>query len=436
MSGAGRRAAHPPFDPELVPALEEAHQHSPVTVTADNLAQCRAAELDDTPSLESLAQGGVEVEEWTVPGPEGAPDISLLIIRPPGEPSLPGLPGRRALPCLYHTHGGGMIMGNNRTGLDRTLGWVTDPGLVIVSVEYRLAPEHPFPAGVEDCYAGLVWTASHPEELGIDPQRLIVGGGSAGGGLAAACALMARDRGGPPLAGQMLIYPMIDDRLATESTWELDGDGIWDGSSNENAWNMLLGDQRGSEGVSPYAAPARRRPVRAAPRLHRTGQRGNLPGRGPGLRPPPLGRRRGRRTARVARRIPRLRPDRPRLCPDPLRAGGPPGLAPPHPFLLADLVRAGPAGDEAALAWCFDGAGIVPLAHKGDRLRGGHAVEDGQAGQGGTGTPATAGTGDLDPLGPGPLPGLGQCPAQAGLVRRQAEVRPANPARLPGHGRR
>jgi acetyl esterase/lipase len=255
--GAGGRAAHPPFDPELVPALEEAHQHSPVTVSADNLAQCRAAELDDTPSLESLAQGGAEVEERVVPGPEGAPDISLLIIRPPGALSLPGLPGGGAMPCLYHTHGGGMIMGNNRTGLDAMLGWVTDPGLVIVSAEYRLAPEHPFPAGAEDCYAGLAWTASHAEELGIDPGRLIVGGGSAGGGLAAACALMARDRGGPPLAGQMLIYPMIDDRLATESTWELDGDGIWDGTSNENAWNMLLGDQRGTEGVSPYAAPAR-----------------------------------------------------------------------------------------------------------------------------------------------------------------------------------
>src|ERR1700734_4059411 len=96
LGGSGRcrrGGAPPPFAPELVPALEEAHQHSPVTVSADNLAQCRAAELDDTPSLESLAQGGAEVEEMLVPGPEGAPDISLLIIRPRGALSLPGLPG-------------------------------------------------------------------------------------------------------------------------------------------------------------------------------------------------------------------------------------------------------------------------------------------------------------------------------------------------------
>ena len=135
-------------------------------------------------------------------------------------------------------------MGNNRTGLETRMGWVTDPGLVIVSVEYRLAPEHPFPAGVEDCYAGLAWTAEHAGELGIDERRLIVGGGSAGGGLAAACALMARDRGGPALAGQMLIYPMLDDRNATGSSHELYGEGVWDSGSNKTAWSMLLGEQR------------------------------------------------------------------------------------------------------------------------------------------------------------------------------------------------
>jgi acetyl esterase/lipase len=246
--GAGR-PGHPPFDPELVPALEQAHRESPVTLTPSNLAECRRSELEGTPSLEALAQGGAELEEMLVPGPDGAPDVSLLIIRPPGVRGL--------VPGLVHAHGGGMVMGNNRTGLETMIGWVTDPGLVIVSVEYRLAPEHPFPAGVEDCYAGLAWTAEHAAELGIDARRLIVGGGSAGGGLAAACSLMARDRGGPVLAGQMLIYPMLDDRAATGSGRELDGEGIWDSGSNRTAWTMLLGDQRGRGGVSPYAAPAR-----------------------------------------------------------------------------------------------------------------------------------------------------------------------------------
>jgi acetyl esterase/lipase len=243
------RAPHPPFDPELVPALEQAYQQAPVTLTWSNLEECRRAELESTPSLAVLAQGGAELRETLVPGPDGAPDVPLLIIRPPGRRDL--------LPGLFHTHGGGMVMGNNRTGLETMIGWVTDPGLVIVSAEYRLAPEHPFPAGVEDCYAALAWTAEHAAELGIDAQRLAVGGGSAGGGLAAACSLMARDRGGPALAGQMLIYPMLDDRTATGSARELDGEGIWDSGSNQTAWAMLLGDRRGQDGVSRYAAPAR-----------------------------------------------------------------------------------------------------------------------------------------------------------------------------------
>lgn len=248
MTTAEQGGKHPPFDPELIPALQECHQQAPVTLTAQNLAESRQAELDGTPSLEFLAAGGAELQERLIPGPDGAPDISLLIIRPPGG---------GVHPALYHTHGGGMVMGNNRTGLETMIGWVTDPGLAIVSVEYRLAPEHPFPAGVEDCYAGLVWTAAHAGELGIDPQRLIIGGGSAGGGLAAACSLMARDRRGPGLLAQMLIYPMLDDRLATGSSRELDGEGIWDSGSNLTAWTMLLGDRRGGEDVSPYAAPAR-----------------------------------------------------------------------------------------------------------------------------------------------------------------------------------
>jgi acetyl esterase/lipase len=243
------QAAHPPFDPELVPALELAYRQAPVTLTPSNLEECRRAELEGTPSLEVLAQGGADIRERPVPGPDGAPDVSVLIIRPPGR--------RGPLPGLFHTHGGGMVMGNNRTGLDTMIRWVTDVGLVIISPEYRLAPEHPFPAGAEDCYAALTWTAEYCADLGIDPRRLIVGGGSAGGGLAAACSLMARDLGGPALAGQMLLYPMLDDRTATGSAQELNGEGIWDSESNQTAWAMLLGDRRGRDDVSPYAAPAR-----------------------------------------------------------------------------------------------------------------------------------------------------------------------------------
>ena len=110
---------------------------------------------------------------------------------------------------------------------------------------------------MEDCYAGLVWTAEHAAELGIDPDRIVVGGASAGGGLSAAVALMARDRGGPALLGQLLIYPMLDDRNDTPSAIQMAGVGVWDRTANDTGWTALLGDARGGPDVSPYAAPAR-----------------------------------------------------------------------------------------------------------------------------------------------------------------------------------
>jgi acetyl esterase/lipase len=160
-------------------------------------------------------------------------------------------------PGIYHTHGGGMIIGDRFTGIDVMLDWVDRFDAVCVSVEYRLAPEFTDPYPVEDCYAGLVWTAEHAVELGIDPDRLIIAGGSAGGGLAAGTTLLTRDRQGPSLLGQVLIYPMIDDRNDTISAQQIDGVGVWDRVSNDTGWTALLGDRRGTEDVSIYAAPAR-----------------------------------------------------------------------------------------------------------------------------------------------------------------------------------
>ena len=130
-------------------------------------------------------------------------------------------------------------------------------GCVVVSVEYRLAPEHPHPAPVEDCYAGLVWTAKNAAELGIDPDRLAVGGLSAGGGLAAGTVLLARDRGGPALAFQLLVCPMLDDRNVTPSSHEFAEAVVWNRAANLFGWTALLGDAAGTDEVSPYAAPAR-----------------------------------------------------------------------------------------------------------------------------------------------------------------------------------
>src|SRR3954452_3161414 len=150
-----------------------------------------------------------------------------------------------------------MIPGDNRSGIDSTLDWAEEFGLVVVSVEYRLAPETPHPGPIHDVYAGLLWTAAHADELGFDPSRIVFAGGSSGGGLTAALALLARDRGGPAVLGQMLLCPMLDDRNDTVSSHQMAGLGVWDHMANATGWGALLGDAVGGPDVSPYAAPAR-----------------------------------------------------------------------------------------------------------------------------------------------------------------------------------
>jgi acetyl esterase/lipase len=240
----------PPFDPELAASLTALGAQIPSTTSLADIPARRESMGAMSLSRAELTRGGsIDVSEVVVPGPAGAPDVAMLVLRPAGV--------THALPGLFHTHGGGMIIGDSRTGLDDLIDWVVGIGLVIVSVDYRLAPEHPDPAPIEDCYAGLVWTAHHADELGIDPSRLLIGGKSAGGGLAAGLALLARDRGGPKLIGQLLMCPMLDDRGITPSSQELDGEGIWDRGSNVTGWSALLGDRVGGPDVSSYAAPAR-----------------------------------------------------------------------------------------------------------------------------------------------------------------------------------
>jgi acetyl esterase/lipase len=226
-------------------------EHIPPVFTLDMLPALRKPNPTmPAPTDEDLRRGGAfEVTERRVPGPAGAPDISLLICRPTGV-TAPAA-------ALYNIHGGGMIIGDNRTGVPGMLELAEELRAAVVSVEYRLAPETPHPGPVEDCYAGLAWTAAHAGELGIDPERIVVAGGSAGGGLAAAVALLARDRGGPALAAQLLLCPMLDDRNDTPSAVQMAGLGVWDRASNEVGWTGLLGDARGGPDVSPYAAPAR-----------------------------------------------------------------------------------------------------------------------------------------------------------------------------------
>jgi acetyl esterase/lipase len=187
----------------------------------------------------------VTTEGRTVPGPEGHPDISVRIYRPANATG--------PLPGVYYIHGGGMVLGDV-AGEDPSASKICDEvGAVVVSVEYRLAPENPHPAPAEDCYAGLVWTAANAVELGIDLQRLAIYGGSAGGGLTLATALMARDRGGPALRFLMPIYPMIDDTNSTASSHEITDIGICDRAGNIEAWAWYLGGKPADQ----YAAPTR-----------------------------------------------------------------------------------------------------------------------------------------------------------------------------------
>ena len=232
----------PLVDPELRPLLDA---WPTVTLTAESLAELRARELP----LPPVADGGVDLDRRAVPGPAGAPDILLHIYRPRAAAGPLG--------CIYHIHGGGYVGGAAKEVEFLLRPLAAAARCVIVSVDYRLAPETVFPGAIEDCYAGLAWTFAHADDLGVDPARIGVMGESAGGGLAAALALMARDRGGPALAFQHLTYPMIDDRTCVGEPHAHAGEFVWTPHNNRFGWTALLGQEPGGDGVSPYAAAAR-----------------------------------------------------------------------------------------------------------------------------------------------------------------------------------
>ncbi len=190
---------------------------------------------------------GITTADRQVSGPDG--EVFVRIYQPAERPDT--------LPALLWIHGGGYVLGSVERDdlLASHLAKVAQ--CVVVSVEYRLAPEHPFPAPVEDCYAALKWLATHTGELGVESSRIAIGGASAGGGLAAGLALLTRDRAEVELAFQLLIYPMIDDRNVAPASDTLSDTFVWTRENNLMGWRAYLGQEPGGADVSPYAAAAR-----------------------------------------------------------------------------------------------------------------------------------------------------------------------------------
>lgn len=244
------------LDPEL---RGPATQLMSRPVTFRDIPAARAAMEGQMPPTEAAAKAltRIEREERIVPGPAGAPAVPVAIIRPAGR--------QAPLPALLWMHGGGYVLGDIADEEPTCALFAAEAGCAVVLVEYRLAPENPFPAGLEDCYAALRWMATGAEELGVVRDRIAIGGPSAGGGLAAALALLARDRAEVEVAFQLLIWPMIDDyNVAPADEAHPDAVG-WTRETNLLCWRAYLSREPGSEGISHYAAPSRATDLRNLP---------------------------------------------------------------------------------------------------------------------------------------------------------------------------
>lgn len=236
------------IDPELAvglaafPPFEE--------LSAETLLQMRAmmSELARVQIAET-PRDGVTFTQETVPGPSGAPGVRVLLYRPANAHAL--------MPAFLHIHGGGLVLGSPEIRHASSIHISSRFGCLVLSVDYRLAPETQFPGAIEDCYAALSWLHQNASALGVDRTRIVIGGESAGGGIAAALAILARDRGNIPLAYQLLIYPMLDDRTCVTSDHPHVGHFVWTQANNRFGWNSYLGHPPGGEDVGAYSAAAR-----------------------------------------------------------------------------------------------------------------------------------------------------------------------------------
>lgn len=240
--------AAPPLDPESAAALALQMLGDPSPITADDIEHKRVEEAAAAEAtLTVLDRRGLVRTDHRVQSFDGV-EITMSVLHRKDR--------IRTSPLIYYVHGGGMMLGNRWSGADAFLDWIDRYNAVIATIEYRLAPEHPFPTPQEDCYAGLLWLEDNAGALGLNVETGLIAGISAGGGIAAAVTLMARDRGGPRIGGQLLLAPMLDDRNATVSTRQFPT-GLWNAMENELGWRSLLGDLYGTDDVPAHAAPAR-----------------------------------------------------------------------------------------------------------------------------------------------------------------------------------
>ena len=237
------------YDPELAAMLDLLPDAG---VAMSEPVKARESFASMTAALNGdLDTGGVVIENREIPGPEGAPAVGVRIYSPEG---LDG-----AVPALLHIHGGGFVIGDLDSEMGSAVALCRHLGIVVVSVDYRLAPETPFPGGLEDCYATWQWMLNNAAALHIDVERIGITGMSAGGGLTAATCLLCRDRGGPQPAFQFLGIPELDDRLDTVSMRTFVDTPMWNRPNAELSWDHYLGEQyqRGGDDVPYHAAPAR-----------------------------------------------------------------------------------------------------------------------------------------------------------------------------------
>lgn len=237
--------------------LAEALPYLPNLPFSD-LEGTRAAFADLLAQAPPPDRTGVAVEDRTIDGPQGAPQLTVRVFTP--------ATGAAPRPAVLDIHGGGFAIGSRDLDDAVNLQIARQVGAVVVSVEYRLAPETPFPGPAEDCYTALQWLVAQAGELRVDPARVAVLGDSAGGGLAATTALLARDRRGPALAMQVLIEPELDDRLETHSMRTGTDTAVWHRANAVKSWEFYLGGQP----ATPYAAPARMQDLSGLPPTYLT----------------------------------------------------------------------------------------------------------------------------------------------------------------------